>query len=294
MKRCAPFVVFASVLAMAHAAPAPEAITIKFRWTNEGDCNLVEKQETFTMKSRFVDTDGKVLGETTMTEITTIEFKETLLKRVENKRLLKIEREYARAEIKKGDKTKDLGLKGKTVVIEWKDNKYTYTFKGGEEVTGSAAGLLAGEFADKTDDNAAERALLPKSAVRTGEEWKLDVKPIVPSVTVNGMMEAEETKAAGTGKLLKAYRKDGKQFGEIHYQMVIPLNYIKKDLKILEPFNAVIDMTMELCIDGTSETGTIKAKREITGIVAMPEGQGGTRTVTYTTEQRLSQKEAKK
>jgi hypothetical protein len=295
MKRCATLILFAGLFAVAQAAPAPETITIKFRLTNEGDCNLVEKQENRTMKSKFVDADGKVVSEQTTTEVTTTEFKETLLRRVENKRPLKIEREYTRAEAKKGDMTEELGLKGKTVVIEWKDDKYTYTFKGGGEVTGAAAEVLAKEFADKTDDDdAVQRALLPKSTVRTGEEWKLDMKPIIRSFSLENKIRADESAATGSGKLLKAYQKDGKEFGEIRYQLVIPVTSADNQFKFVEPGKCTIDTTMDLCIDGTSETGTIKAKVDFAGTVALPDPPGSTMKFSITAEQRISQKEVKK
>jgi hypothetical protein len=161
-------------------------------------------------------------------------------------------------------------LKGKTVIFVRKGDKYHFTLKDGGEVPAKAAETFTKELARKTETSNAEieKLMLPKKAVKPGETWKLDLEPILANLFKSGEMEFHTKKATGTGKLLKAYKKDGRQFGEIRYDVTVPLKAMGKVPTQLV-FNDGAKMTMELkldtCIDGTSEAGTIQVRVVLVG-----------------------------
>src|SRR5437899_3277097 len=108
MKRCGAVVLLAGFVSLAGAAPAPEGITIKTKWTGEGDSIVVEKSEKQTVKVKLTDGDGKVLFEKSDDTMTVEAYKETVLKRDGKKPATKLERDYSKAEKKTGDMTEDL------------------------------------------------------------------------------------------------------------------------------------------------------------------------------------------
>lgn len=298
MKRCAALLWLAGALALAQAAPAPEAITIKFKYTNEGESVLLAKQDTTSAKAKITDGDGKVLVENNENSTETAEYKETVLKRQEKKPPTKLERAYSKAEKKKGDTIEDLGLKGKTVVIEQKDGAYTFAFKDGGEVTGAAAEMLTQEFARKKDSTTElERLLLPKTAVKAGEEWKLDMAALAKEFGKDGEGAFDVAKSSGTGKLLKVYAKDGKQFGEMQFKVEMPIKSMGKEgaqIKFADGAKFVMDMTVDWCIDGSLDAGTMKAKMTMTGTGTLDSLPGSTVALDLTMETQQTQKEPAK
>src|SRR4051812_18540812 len=120
MKHCAALALLASMFVWTGVVLGQEAITIKHqKLTGEGESVLVTKSQTTNMKMKIVDGQGKTLNEKSEKTTESQEFKETMLKR-DGFKVVKVEREYSKAEFKKGEATEDLGLMGKTVLIELK------------------------------------------------------------------------------------------------------------------------------------------------------------------------------
>jgi len=104
------------------------------------------------------------------------------------------------------------------------------------------------------------------------EEWKIDMKAVAGQFGGGMDMELDTDKATGTGKLLKVYQKDGKQFGEIQVKLDMPIKSVGKGAQSIKPeagSKLSLDGTMDVCIDGTAATGTLKAKMKM-NITAMP------------------------
>jgi hypothetical protein len=81
-------------------------------------------------------------------------------------------------------------------------------------------------------------------------------------------MEVDIAKSKAVAKLLKAYKQDGKQFGIIQLHLESPINALKSgDQTItLEPgASMVADATMDGCIDGTLDTGTLTFGIQVKG-----------------------------
>lgn len=153
MKRYLSAVVFVGLLALSSAAADSDAIPIKIKEPAQGESYNVEETKSNKVMSKVVDAQGKTLMEMNENTTITAAYKETVVKAEANKRPTKMERAYTKAEMKKGDKAEDLGLAGKTVVIEKKGDKYTFTFKDCGEVKGDAATMLADDFKDNGEES---------------------------------------------------------------------------------------------------------------------------------------------
>src|SRR5262249_25527067 len=137
-------------------------------------------------------------------------YKETVQKVDDKKHPTKLEREYTKAEKTADGKTEKSPLQGKTVVIEKKGDKCTFTYKGGEEVTGEAAADLNKEFNKNAHEDDLDKLLMPKNAVKPGDEWKIDMNAVAKYFAAGEDIDVDGDKSTGTGKLLKVYKKDGK------------------------------------------------------------------------------------
>jgi hypothetical protein len=271
MKRYVSLALLAGLFVWTGLALAQEAVTIKIKDPAEGDVVQVEKTEKGTINQK-VTIQGMSMEDKKMVSETSA-YKETVLKLDDKKRPSKLEREYTKAEKSMGDKAEKLPYDGKTVVIEKKGDKFTFSIKGGKELTPMEAGTLNAEF-NKASNEEMSKLLLPKKAVKEKDEWELDIKEIAKSFGSGDEMELDGEKGKGTGKLVKVYKKDGKQFGEIQIKMEIPVKAVGKapaSIKTAEGSKLVLTGTMDACIDGTSHAGTMKMKTQMT-VTAMPMG----------------------
>jgi hypothetical protein len=124
--------------------------------------------------------------------------------------------------------------------------------------------------------------VLPGKAVSAGDSWKIDMTKIVTELAKQGEMELDSAKSKGEGKLVKSYKKNGALFGEMQFKMDMPIQTIGKGQKAMK-FNdgakITIDMTFNVCIDGTSEAGTLKMKMVMAGTATVPAAPGAVATM---------------
>jgi hypothetical protein len=133
--------------------------------------------------------------------------------------------------------------------------------------------------------------MMPKNAVKMNDEWKIDMKDVTKKLGSGDEMELDADKAKGTGKLVKVYMKDGKQFGEIQINLELPIKSIGKGEKASEGSKVTVNGTLDVCIDGSSYAGTAKLKSQVM-LTAMPMGVAV--TVTADIESNESQTDGKK
>jgi hypothetical protein len=298
MMRYAAVVVFASLLAVAQAAPAPDPITIKFKSNNEGETVVVSS--TITEKHTAKYSDGKMMLDLAEDTTTVQEYKETVLKRDGMKPATKLEREYTQGHKKdnKKDTTTDFELNGKTVVIDKKDDAYQFAFKNGKEVTAPALEALTRDFTGRQDNFAELQGLLaPKKGVQLGDEWKLDIAELEKEFDKDDHAVLDQTKTTGTGKLLKVYTKDGKQFGEMHFKIDATIKSTGLEasaVKFPKGAKCVIDITLDVCIDGTAAVGTMKTKGTFSGTGSIANTPDSSLTIDVSTEAVRTQQEPTK
>ena len=155
--------------------------------------------------------------------------------------------------MKQGDKTTDFSYSGKAVLIErQKDGKFHFQIEGGKEVTDDAQ-LLDSEFNGVDEFRDFEQHFLSDHPVKVGEEWKLDMAPIVRIIDQLSGTEGDAAKVRGTGKLVKVYTKDDHTFGRFHVLFDFPLKAAgsgKDRQETLEGSSVAYDIDMDACIDG--------------------------------------------
>ena len=93
-----------------------------------------------------------------------------------------------------------------------------------------AAEVLAKEFANKGKDDEIdfETLFLPKQAVKVNDTWKQDMDLIAKDFNKDEGMQIDASKSSGTGKLLKTYKKDGKQFGVMQVNLNLAVKSISR------------------------------------------------------------------
>jgi len=225
-------------------APKPDAgetYTLKIREKTAG--GKYEITHILTLSELVSDGQGKgkppkmSVEKTTGKNVYTEEVEE-----IEDGLLTKGKRTYTTAEGLQYGKVLPLSYAGKTVLIERKaDKSYSFTLADGKPV-GPDAVFLNLEFDRNRAKNTA--LLIPNTPVKVGEVWNVAADKIK---AVYGPV-GETLKA--TGKLVKVYTKDGKQYGVLTLNLETPPGEFPK---------GTIEWTYDGCIDGSTTDCTRKA-----------------------------------
>jgi hypothetical protein len=286
------------------AAAAPlrdDGYTIKIKKSGQGSVTKQDKEETDNNYVKFEGPDGKA-KENKEERTVTQAYKETVLEKKEGKRATKLRREYTKAVVKVGDKEMTLPYQGKTVVIEKKDGKYHFTIEGGAELTGKDAELLNRAFnkgGDDSDSDDLEKAFLPKKPVKEGDTWTIDGAAIVKAFEKDAAqpIPVDKDKAAGKGKLLRAYKEGGRQYGDFDIDLDIPL---KGEFPLgpgqSAPIQAGSKMGMKVqikkaCIDGTVSDGNVAMSFDMDLTAAFKGPDGKQYKITINSKHKAKSKE---
>jgi hypothetical protein len=233
-------------------------VTIKIKQPVVGDIARESKTEKSSNKIEFTVMGMEQKKDESAT--TTLSFtQEVIEKPAGAKKATKIKRIYKSAEVTKDGTKEDLGLAGKTVLIEKAGDGYKITADG-QDLMGPAAAILGKEF--RREKEASEEDFLPKGPVKVGATWKVDVTRIAKDASAD-TLDVNVDKSSGTGKLLKVYDKDGHKFGVLEIKLELALNKIGGGDQAIElKPGAKLDLTLELdtCIDGSS----FEAKQKMT------------------------------
>jgi hypothetical protein len=284
MKRYVSLAALAGLLVWAGTVLAQEAVTIKLKERAEGAAYQVDKVEGGTIATKVTVMGQNMEDTKKMSETTS--YKETVQKLDDKKHPTKLEREYAKAEKTTNGKAEKSPLQGKTVLIEKKGDKFTFTYKGGEEVKGEAAEGLDKEFNKNAHEDDLDKLLMPKDPVKPNGEWKIDMKAVAKYFAAGEDIEVDADKSTGTGKLLKVYKKDGRQYGEISVKLDMPVKTVGKGAMKVDAGQGsklTLNGTMDVCIDGAEATGSLKAKMQL-NVSAMAMGASITLNVDADTE----------
>jgi hypothetical protein len=245
--------------------PAQEKYTLKFREPVEGDIVTVTKVNTEKTTSKVTDDKGNVLKDGSELKGENLSYTTTILKKAAGEeKPTSLRRTYAKYDEVKDGKTTSHDLAGKTVLIEKKGDKYTFRYDGGDEVTGPAAAKLDKEF-NKPDPNS-EKDFLPAKAVAVGESWVIPTDKFKQRLGPQEAKLFDLDKLKATGRLLKAYKKDGAQFGVLEIILEMPLRAnaeIEKGYTIHEG-KAILKGTLDTCVDGSSYAGSGKFTMDMT------------------------------
>lgn len=153
---------------------------------------------------------------------------------------------------------KSLPYEGKTVTIEKKGAAYEYTADG-KKLQPFEAFTLDTEFGRPDKKESKLQGLLPKSPVKVGETWNVEL------AAVKNLLSAmpftfDESKSKTTGKLTRAYTQDGKPWGAITFDFDLTVDPKTVAGPKGGEANGTIKITATLdgVIDGSAPDGTMK------------------------------------
>jgi len=266
------FAVLTAGLLVATALAADDAVVIKVKKSVPGDVAETTKTEKASNKSTInikgTDRTQEQSGSSKLA------YRDEVIERpADAKRPTKFKRTYKTAELMRDTAKVDLGLAGKTVLIEKKGDKYEFTMEG-KLLTGPAAEFLGREFS--REKHLTEEDFFPKEPVKVGGTWKVDVAKVAKELGDEGMV-VDPGKSSATGKLIKTYDKAGAKFGILELTLDMTVTTLKggggPDIALKEGSKVTITMSADACIDGTLDTGTAKMtmKGNLSGeVMGMP------------------------
>lgn len=258
---------------------AQEKYTIKISRTDKaGDRSHVTTNDTEVGSQSVTSADGTVLFSKSTDDARTATYEETIVEKAAGKKPAKIVRKFEKVTFKPNKKETETGLAGKAVVIERKAGKVGYKYEDGGDLSPAGVQFLSREFKDGSDDESSfEKWILPKNPVAVGDTWKCDLPELLKDFSKDSGNKIDAATATATGKLLKAYSKDGKQFGEIEVMLDFPIVETKGPtgaIKADAGSRFKIKVSFDGCIDGSRNEGTARFHMDVKLNAKVP-GPGG-------------------
>jgi hypothetical protein len=241
---------------------------IKFRTDQEGDRSRIaeEKTETFDVVSKAGD--GKTIEDRSYKSVMRSRYVQEVLEKGTGRKAERVRRVYDRARTSEDGKPETLPYEGKTVLIEKKRGAYVFTVEGEGTLIGKEARFLRREFKDSGRDDDPGGKWLPGHPVAVGQTWKIDARAFFKAGEDEGVLDFDLEGAKGEGRLVKAYKKDGRQYGALEIRIEVPLKAMREEgTKITFRPGARVELavTLDGCIDGTVSAGTGTAKFSMSG-----------------------------
>jgi hypothetical protein len=242
------------------AGSAQETYAIKVKEAGKGERHKVEKRSKAKLTVKVADGQGNPLHVQEEDKVERFVYEETILEKPEGlKKPSRLRRHYEVAQVKTGSDTQTLRFHGKTVDIRKKDDGYHFRIEGGGELSGKDAEFLDKEFnKNKGGDFDFNKAMLPKKPVRVMESWKLDAPALIEDLRKDTPFEIDAANTKTSATLVKAYKKDGRQFGVVKLKLVFPIKGMKMaemKVRFAEGATLTMEATMDGCIDGTLVEG---------------------------------------
>jgi hypothetical protein len=260
---------------------AQEKYALKLsRADKTGARQAVTRAEKLTADMVAQDGIGKALRQEKETGVLNEAYVETVVSKVEGKPPDKLKRRYDKFTYVKNGSNVNVGLAGKTVVIQRGNNGVQFRFENGSEVTGEALENLQDEFpAEGAGKGNTDEAILPNGLVAVGDSWKCNAKDFIGEFSKEATdIVIDETKSKATGKLVRVYQKDGHSFGVIEATAEAPIKSIgppESRAPAATGSAMRIKLTYDGCIDGTQIDGStsIVMDMKATGSFKMADGR---------------------
>lgn len=279
---------------LATAASADDAFTLKLYQSKKGDTFAHEKTTTDKM-TILIEAGGQKKEQKVSGGSKDVYTEEVLEKKDGARKATKLTRAYTTAEKTEKGETKERVYAGKTVLIEKKGEKYELSIDG-KALTEDEAPDLFKKFNRKKDDEPTDQDLLPTDPIKVGGTWKLDAdKSEKYFKALDIGMKADAKKSKIEGKLLKAYKKDGAQYGVLEVTITIIVTEIElqgQGVATAPDSKMVAKVTVDTCIDGTVDFAD--AKTEMSADITADIPNVGSITFKGTTTGTEKQRAAKK
>jgi hypothetical protein len=246
-------------------ASAQEKFTIKLKRDKKGDVTQATEKSTENAKMTVTVMGNPQPKDEDKTVSTT--FKEVIIDKEGSKPASKLTRTYQKAEMTVHDKKIVPSFIGKEVLIDRSDKTPKFSVDG-KDLEGDDLDFMKEQFKNSDssrDDDVMDEIMLPKQPVAVGDTWKLDTAALAKEFSKDAKLSIDADKSTAKGKLLKAYQKDGKQFGVFEIETNLALTKLEAGpMPIdLDP-TSTMKMTMhfDVCIDGSSHAGSLTMTME--------------------------------
>jgi hypothetical protein len=257
------------VLPLAAVGAGAQSYTLKIRNDAAPGKSITTSESGVFKIAVGVSVGGMVVKEEKKSETEVKQFTETVLE-VDKKGLKKYTRTYAKAAKGEGAEPKKLSYAGKTIVFERKGDKIVATAEG--------EGVDAKDLADLTksaNNHVDDKKLVPSTPVKVGDSWPIPKDAL--GAVLGELKDATDTdKVKVTGKLTKAYKKAGQQWGTIEINIAVPMvKFGPLTLSKPVPFQA--KLTFDGPIDGSS---TAKQTRGMVMVKGVSDFEQNGQTIT--------------
>lgn len=250
-----------ALAAAAAAAQDGDAVAIKVAYPRAGQRAKVTVEDRTSTKYDFT-VMGKAQGKEEIKTKSLVYIDEIIENPKNEKKATKLKRTYEKAVLGRDGNSGKLPIEGKTIAIEKKDGKYQFALDG-QPLTGDSLKLLEDEF-NKSDQKDTRDVMFPKMPVKPGETWTIPSEEMLKAIGTSGPI-FDKDKVAATGKLVKAYRKDGRQYGVMEFVFEGPLKGLGEKSPItVKDGKMTLTMTGDGCIDGSAATGSSVSKTALT------------------------------
>jgi hypothetical protein len=124
--------------------------------------------------------------------------------------------------------------------------------------------------------------MLPKQPVNLNATWKIDPEGLAKlfEKAAQNAITLDRAKSAATGKLLRAYKKDGHQFGVVEFSMNLPVGGTMKlgdalKANVAPGSKLTVKGTADGCIDGSQDTvkSNMQMAFHVTATFTGPDGK---------------------
>jgi hypothetical protein len=262
------------LLALAAGAGAAESYAIKVKpYPDVGKSITVRLTSRQTIRLVTRDSDGEVDRDRKQKEDIEQEFTYKVLKKGKKRPLV-----YAKTYATARRNGRRQSFQGRTVVFTLRDGKYRVKAEGKPALARADLAELTRGANDSEGSQTA--ALLPGKRVKVGGTWKIRAK--ATQALLGKGLEFDSSQCKGTGKLLKAYQKDGKTWGVMQVRVTL---VITRDAEVAyrPPAKVQCVGTLEGPIDGSSTALTVTMKMKLKGKAV--KGKGGEKlTLEITSE----------
>ena len=252
---------------------AEDKYTVKLKRSAQGDVAMHTREQSKKEAITITGPDGNVLQEKTQTAVEVSKFRQEIIEKSAGQHPTKVKRAYSEATRKTEDELQKHAYHGKEVLIEKKGSDYTFSIDG-KALTKAEAGDLPSAFnSTKISDEEADKAMLPAKPVAVNEAWTIDAKKLMKGFgeeeKVAKMFDLDKAKASG--KLTKAYKKDGQQHGVVVFEISVPMKSLEGVHPCRDGAKLDLSITLEGCIDGSAEPTSANMQMKIGGIADVVE-----------------------
>jgi hypothetical protein len=247
-----------------------------------GKTVVIEKKETVNSRAQLVGLDTKAVSEDNKEVHSTIfKYRETVLEESKPDDPTRLRRNYEKAQETVDGQATAFPWQGKTILIEKKKNQFRFSIEGGDELTGKDAQPLAEEF-QAAQSSIPNFLVSPDKPVRVDENHEIVPDELVKDFgnSGNAGIKFDAANAKGHWKLIRVYKKEGRQFGVVELRTELPILEMTstpqanpkaaEKLAMRPGAKMTLHTVIDGCIDGSAATATNEVDMEINGTGIVP------------------------